>query len=463
MDRSSLWSLRLGYSRKQAEQINSMGLSGFLNRSFVSNSGLERPSFLDNEPNSLSSLQSLRKEMRKLSTEDKKARFRETGRRSQQLRAWWVDRMRSSEFPLQDKMCCFLHNHFVSTFSKIRVNEWIFRHHQLLYNQAFGNFRELTKQVIRTNAMVQYLDNIDNKKDQLNENLSRELLELFTLGIGNYTEEDIREGAKALAGLGLGEFHAVYKERHKYDGFVHFLGSTGKYDSDDLVDIIFEQDPAPFLFVRKLMQWFLYDEPKEEWVSYYGNYFREVDFEIKPLLNKLFLEEYDRDLRARKIKDPLHFMMHLTEELSASETPALSIVDFIRTQGMDLFNQPNVKGWPGGQSWLSTQYYLQRNKIANMLCKGVILDRSELIMGNAKMGNSMQRQIEISNGWNGTDNAKETIENFSNRLISESNAQIEADINQILRYDFDPSLPKASKAVMRLFNFMVNSPEFQLI
>ena len=463
MDRSTLWSLRLGYSRKQAPYIQENGLTKFLSDSIAYRFNLERPSFLEDEPDNLFYLRQLRQELRRMSPEEKQQRNRESARRSQEMKAWWIDRMRSSPYPLRDKMCCFWHNHFVSTFEKVRVNGWIYRHHKLLYDHAFGNFRELTKRVIRTNAMVQYLDNTQNRKDKLNENLSRELLELFTLGIGNYTEQDIQEGAKALAGLTLGEERAEYRPRLRYTGFISYLGSQGKYDADDLVDIIFEQPQAPYLITRKIMQWFLYDEPKEEWVQYYGDYLREVDFEIKPFLTKLFSEEYKRDLRGRKIKDPLQFSLQLADELDAGELESIGVSVFIRAQGMDLFNQPNVKGWPGGQTWMTSQSYLQRNQLANLLCRGIVLDRSDVISGvPIKMG-KRRRGINITLDWDKTGNAGAIIDSFTNRLLVETNPQLDQDLDQILKYDFDPSLPKADKAVMRLFNYLVNSPEFQVI
>lgn len=119
--------------------------------------------------------------------------------------------MRDSQFPLREKMVGFWLNHFEVTSQKVKSSYWIFQHNNLLRENAFGNFRELTKKVIYSNAMLGYLDNVENKKDKINENLSRELLELFTIGIGTYSEEDIKNGIKALAGLNLGEEQGMYR------------------------------------------------------------------------------------------------------------------------------------------------------------------------------------------------------------------------------------------------------------
>ena len=139
----------------------------------------------------------------------------------------------------------------------------------ILREHAFGNFKELTKQIIKSNAMVKYLDNVDNKKGKYNENLSRELLELFTIGIGNYTESDIKNGARALAGLNYGDNRAAYRRFAEDDTDKTYFGKTGNWKADDLVDIIFEQKNIPYLITRKILEWFIYDNPPEDLVTYY--------------------------------------------------------------------------------------------------------------------------------------------------------------------------------------------------
>ena len=131
-------------------------------------------------------------------------------------------------YPLREKMVCFWHNHFVSTVQKVKVNYWIYQHNKFLRENAFGNLKNLTKKILKTNAMVRYLDNVDNRKGKINENLSRELLELFTLGIGNYTENDIKNGAKALAGLGLGQETAKYRRIWEDNDEITYFGKVGQ-------------------------------------------------------------------------------------------------------------------------------------------------------------------------------------------------------------------------------------------
>ncbi len=295
MKKSNLWSLRLGFSGKQADKIEKLGLEKFLKNSYESKFNKELPAFLIEEPKTLAELKEFNQSLKIADLETKKSMLNKQAYSRVEQKKWWIDKMRTSEFPLRESMVCFWHNHFVSTSQKVNINYWIYQYDMILRENAFGNFKELTKQVLKSNAMVKYLDNSDNKKGKFNENLSRELLELFTIGIGNYTEEDIKNGAKALAGLNTGDNGAVYRKLDEDNTDKTYFGKTGNWKADDLVNIIFEQKSIPYLITRKILKWFIYDNPPEDLVVYYGDYFRKVNFEIEDLLTKIFTEEYKKD------------------------------------------------------------------------------------------------------------------------------------------------------------------------
>jgi uncharacterized protein (DUF1800 family) len=463
MNKNTLWSLRLGFSGKQSKLIENMGLSKFLEQSYVSSFGKSMPSFLDNSPKSIQELKAKRQELKTISPEEAKELLKIELQVSQEMKAWWLQKMKVEEFPLREKMTCFWHNHFVSTYQKVKVNHWIFQHNQLLREHAFGNFKILTKQIIQTNAMVRYLDNVDNRRDKINENLSRELLELFTLGIGNYTEEDIKNGAKGLAGLNLGEEQAVYRRMLENNDTITYFGKTGKFKADEMVDIIFEQKAVPYLLTRKILQWFIYDNPSEELVKYYGDYFRKVDFEIKPLLTKIFTEEFSKDNAGSKIKDPLVYILQLMHELNVEQLNPKLVAFFLRQQGMDLFNQPNVKGWNGGKEWLTSQIYLQRNNAADLLCNGKSLSRRKQFTEDEMINESMGQLVKVKLHWNKTGNNKTIITELSERLLFHVDDNLQKDLEAILKYDFNPKAENADDAVLRLFNAMIKTPEYQLI
>jgi uncharacterized protein (DUF1800 family) len=464
MNQNTLWSLRLGFSNKEASKIVQQGLVSFLENSFMSPFDATIPSFLEDSPKTTLELKQQR-EIYKNSPEEFKKESRKKDRHVlEEMKAWWITKMNEDEFPLREKMTCFWHNHYVSTFQKVKVNYWLFQHNQILRKHAFGNFKTLTKEIVQSNAMVKYLDNTDNKKGKLNENLSRELLELFTLGIGNYSEQDIKNGAKGLAGLGLGEEKAVYKKKIEDNESFVYLGKKGDFKIDEMIDVIFEQPNIPYLITRKILKWFIYDNPKEELVRYYGDYFRKVNFEIKPLLTKIFTEEFAKDNAGSKIKNPLEYILQLMNELNVENPNEKLIAKFIKNQGMDLFNQPNVKGWDGGNSWLTSQVFLQRNNAADLLCNGKNLSgEKKEIDKNSMMTQNPNRQLKVKLNWNAAGNNKEIIAELKDRLLFQTDASDQQDFEKLLKYDFDSKTEGSDNAVIRLFNFMVKTPEFQLI
>ncbi|QBN18462.1 DUF1800 domain-containing protein [Flavobacterium nackdongense] len=463
MDKNILWSLRLGFSAKQAKSIEKNGLKKFLDLSFATNFDSKIPDFLSESPKTYAEFKEIRKKI-KSSPDEKKQMLKKEGQTSAAMKAWWIRKMNQEEFPLREKMTCFWHNHYVSTFQKVKVNYWVFQHNQILRENAFGNFKTLTKKIIKSNAMVRYLDNVDNRKDKLNENLSRELLELFTLGIGNYTEQDIKNGAKGLAGLGIGEENAIYRKFFENNENFDYLGKNGNFKADEMVDIIFEQPNIPYLITRKILKWFIYDEPKEELVHYYGAYLKAMNFEIQPLLIKIFTEEFAKNNSGSKIKNPLEFSLQLMNELSIEDPNEKSIAFFLRAQGMDLFNQPNVKGWDGGNAWLTSQIFLQRNNVADLLCNGRSLTPGKKEMDeNSMMKQNPKKQLNVKLDWNKEGNNKEIIAELTNRLLFQTDKNNQTDFEQLLKYDFDSKTDGSENAVLRLFNFMVKTPEFQLI
>jgi len=463
MNNHTLWSLRLGYSAKQAKTIDKLGLEKFLEKSLATKLDSKIPDFLEDSPKSFQELKEIRKTLNAANPEAKKEMLKKEIQTSVTMKSWWIDKMYNDEFPLREKMTCFWHNHYVSTFQKVKVNYWIFQHNQILRENAFGNFKTLTKKIIQSNAMVRYLDNVDNRKDKLNENLSRELLELFTLGIGNYTEEDIKNGAKGLAGLGIGEENATYRKFFEDNENFVYLGKKGNFKIDEMVDIIFEQPNIPYLITRKILKWFIYDNPKEELVRYYGDYFKKMNFEIKPLLTKIFTEEFAKNNAGSKIKNPLEYSLQLMDELNVANPNGKLIAFFIKDQGMDLFNQPNVKGWDGGNSWLTSQVFLQRNNVADLLCNGKNITRAQKENENMMMKQNPNRQLNVKLNWNKEGNNKEIITELKDRLLFQTDATTQTDFEKILKYDFDSKTEGSENAVMRLFNFMVKTPEFQLI
>ena len=280
---------------------------------------------------------------------------------------------------------------------------------------------------------------------------------------GNYTEEDIKNGAKGLAGLNIGEDEAVYRRILENDDTITYFGKTGKFKADEMIDIIFEQKAIPYLITRKILQWFIYDNPSPELITYYGDYFRKVDFEIKPLLTKIFTEEFPKNNAGSKIKDPLVYILQLMNELNVEQLTPKLLAFYLKQQGMDLFNQTNVKGWNGGKEWLSSQVYLQRNNSADLLCNGRNISRRAKFADDDMMNENANQLLKVSLNWNKSGTNKTIIAELQDRLLFQSDESLQKDWETILKYDFNPKAEGADNAVMRLFNNMVKTPEFQII
>jgi uncharacterized protein (DUF1800 family) len=288
------------------------------------------------------------------------------------LQLWWLNRMLSSPAPLQEKMAFVLHGHF--TTAAIEKGVWpnlVLGQNQLFRQYALGNLHDLTLAVSKDPAMLLYLDNAENNKSHPNENYARELMELFTLGIGNYTEEDIRQSARAFTGWTIdrqtGQF--TFNARTHDDGTKTFLSRTGNFDGSDIVNVIYQQRAAETFWATTLLSAFVYDDPEPELVDAFANVISRNKFELAPTMSMLLRSNVFYSPRAYRalVKSPVEFVVGAHKQLGLDKiidgTPAA-----LRGMGQVLFYPPNVAGWPGGANWLTSQMLIAReNFIAKMV------------------------------------------------------------------------------------------------
>lgn len=285
---------------------------------------------------------------------------------TQRLATWWGERMLLTRRPLEEKLTLFWHGHFATGNVKVRDTRMMLRQNELLRAHANGRFEDLLLAILRDPAMLVYLDNGENVKGHPNENFGRELLELFSLGVGNYTEQDIREGSRAFTGWTNDvlefEFDA---EQHDF-GEKTFLGQTGPFDGDDIIRIILEQTASADYISGKLYRFFVREDLDADTGSQLAAMFRDADYALKPLLRQIFLSRdfYSPDSYATKIKSPVHLIVSTYRKLGLTELP--TIPDFNRLTaglGQTLFNPPNVAGWAGGRTWITPATLLQRGNL----------------------------------------------------------------------------------------------------
>lgn len=322
--------------------------------------------------------------------------------RRMRLIQWWPYVMATSPVSLQERMVFFWHDHFTTDLGKVEFAEFSYVNNRLLRGYAFGNFKDLVKEVSKDPAMIAYLDLELNTKFSLNENYARELLELFTCGrvdregTPNYTQTDVREAARALTGWARirsaekgDSYHALesYFWVHLWDDTDKtFLGETGNWKLDDIIEILFEKrgDQIAWFICEKLYHHFVSLKTDEKAVEALADLFRRADWEITPVLRALFRSRHFFDLEniGCKPKDLLEFyigmirgmgLQHIPDFIpNADLIPYRDLFFRLEAYGMMPFHPPNVSGWPKGRDWVTPAALVPRMKFARDVARGSV-------------------------------------------------------------------------------------------
>lgn len=317
----------------------------------------------------------------------RKALFQEIRKNSiasiREMQLWWLDRMLSTPAPLQEKMTFLFHGHF--TTAAVQKGVWptyVWNQQQLFRSHALGNLRDLTLAVSRDPAMLLYLDNASNNKRHPNENYARELMELFTLGHGNYTEEDVRQSARAFTGWTLdrrtGSF--VDNPRIHDDGVKTFLHRSGNFAGSDIVSIIYEQPACARFWATTLLNNFVYNSPEPQLVDELAAVIRKNDFNLAPVLSTLLSSNVFFSPRAYRalVKSPVEFVVGTHKALALPQIVA-GAPFALNKMGQILFYPPNVAGWPGGTNWMTSQMVIARQNFLASLVNSPMMDKSAWI------------------------------------------------------------------------------------
>ena len=315
-----------------------------------------------------------------------------------ELRTWWVDEMLATDQPLVERMTLFWHNHFTSSVQKVRYVPAMYWQNALFRREALGNFATLLRAVTRDPAMLIYLDGVRSVARQPNENFARELLELFTLGEGHYGEADIKNAARAFTGWTIdhetGRFH-LNAQFHD-DGEKTFLGQTGRFSGDDIVRILLSHPRTAETIVEKLWREFVSLKPDQAEVKRLAAIFRNGGYEMKPLMRAMLLSAAFRDPanRAGLIKSPVDLIVGTVRVLGLPVQEKTQLVRMMGGLGQIIFNPPNVKGWPGGESWISTNTMLLRQQFVRRIVEATTVSAMEggMMQPGAQMGRQAGRQ-----------------------------------------------------------------------
>ena len=325
------------------------------------------PDWIGMGPAELQRLQKAADAQRKAGVDGKKLEVRLPVRdQGRELKNWWIEEMIATDQPLVERMTLFWHGHFTSSLMKVRYPSALFRQNALFRREALGNYASLLRAVARDPAMLIYLDGSGSVARQPNENFARELLELFTLGEGQYGEADIKAAARAFTGWSVDRESGQFVEhpgRHD-DGQKTFLGKSGRFGGDEILTILLAHPRTAEMIVEKLWREFvsLKSDPAE--VTRLAAGFRQGGYEIKPLMRALFLSAAFRDPanRGALIKSPVDLIVGTVHVLGLPVPEKTGLVRMLQGLGQVPFDPPNVKGWAGGESWISTYTLLLRQQ-----------------------------------------------------------------------------------------------------
>lgn len=352
-----------------------------------------------------------RKKLKSLSQEERKEFRRAKQKQVVGLKSWWYQEMIATDSPLTERMTLFWHNHFTSSVKKVKSAKLLYQQNQLLRQHALGNFSDLLHNIAKDPAMLIYLDNHNNVKRQANENFARELLELFTLGEGNYTEADIKAAARAFTGWSINRNDGTYLFRQaKHDnGIKTFMGQTGNFNGDDIINIILQQPEVAIHVVKKFWYAFVSNTiTNDETIYALADTFRNNNYEIKPLLNELLTSNEFRDANnyGNLIKSPVELIVGTVRQFNIPIKEGRLLTMLGRALEQDIFNPPNVKGWPGGKTWITSSTLLIRQQFLSRLLQA---DGSASNKASSKLTKRMDNMV----------NVEKKLNQFSTPLSSE--------------------------------------------
>ncbi len=417
----------------------------------------------------------------KLRREARQQVQRENRRHMEEARDWWFRRMLDGRAPLHEKMTLFWHDHFATSAQKVREPILMLRQNQLFRQHACGNFKQLAAAIVEDPAMMLYLDTQNSRKGKPNENFAREVMELFTLGEGNYTEQDVAEAARAFTGYRLDRFtgEVSHSPRMWDEGNKTILGEKGRFKGGDVIELIFRQPAAATFIARKIWEFFVYENPPESGVDALAKVLRDADYDMSALLREIFLsrEFYSAAAIRTQIKCPVQYLAALIKQLEIAEPPTLFVRGGQLQLGQILFMPPNVAGWDWGKAWINTNTLLNRYNLAGFITKGADtrthdsddMERSmarEMMQGMGPAGRRMGR------AWKGPD-----YEKIAPRPLRENPAQL---VDSLVFRFFQGPVPDKARAsfieyarakqgviftnneVAELCHLMLSTPYYQL-
>src|SRR5665647_376707 len=406
--------------------------------------------------------------LQRLSPDEKKMLRKQSIDDLKNLNLTWLSEIINTEAQLREKMSFFWHGHFACRVINIFFQQQLLN---IIRENALGNFGDLLREVSKSPAMLSFLNNQQNKKQHPNENFAREVMELFTMGRGNYTEEDVKESARAFTGWGFnlkGDF--VERPFLHDNGKKTFLGKTGNFDGDDIIDILLEQKQTAKFITQKIYRYFVNDTPDPHKIELLSHRFFQSGYDIKKLLADIYTSDWfynDKNIGTH-IKSPVELLVGIRRFIPMEmEKPEAQLL-FERALGQILFYPPNVAGWPGGKNWIDSSSLMFRMRIPQILTNADEFlirpkDDDDAMMGMEGVDKKPKaNQLHVTVDWTGVikvfdKTPKETLMKKVSDVVLQTRGTINSNI--LNRYIDDTSREAYIKTTMIE---LMSTPEYQL-
>ena len=395
-------------------------------------------------------------QLSKMDAEMKKEIQKKNRRSNLEINLKFLNQMVHSEDQLREKMAFFWHGHFATRVVNSRFNLQLLN---TIREKSLGKFGDLLKAVSQSPAMLQFLNNQQNKKGHPNENFAREVMELFTLGRGNYTEKDVQEGARAFTGWSFLPDGSFFERPRQHDfGPKTFLGKTGNFDGNDALNIILEQKGTAKFIVTKIYKFFVNEKINPGIIEHLSDQFYDSKYDIKKLMTEIFTSKwfYNEENIGTKIKSPIELMAGIMRTLPMQLEKPENLIVYQKLLGQMLLYPPNVAGWPSGNSWIDSSTLMLRLQIPQIWSglrplelEAKTDDDVEMGLKNNQMRNKGFKNPNIIIDWNLVEST------FKNKSISDYLLQTKSSNEKIIDQFSDSSLK------LKIINVM-STPEFQL-
>ena len=394
------------------------------------------------------------RQMKMASREEKKAMRKMSRESIMELNNKWLDHMATTDGVLRERMSLFWHNHLACSSNNVNFLQ---SYLHVIRKNSLGNFREMLHAVSKEPAMLLYLNNQQNVKGRPNENFARELMELFTLGIGNYSEEDIKNAARSFTGWGMRKGEFFLREKFHDDGIKTFFGETGHLEGEDIINILLKNKQTARHICTKMYMYFVNDQVDKARVEQLATVFYDNDYEILPLLEAMFTSSwfYDQENIGTKIKSPIDLLIGLRRSMDIDFNNYQGQLFIERQLGQVLFYPPNVAGWPGGHDWIDSSSLMLRTRLTEILLLSSEIDLKVKDSGDDNDQIKLPKKLKQLGSKVDLSEMEKSLNGASDLSVSLSNYFLQLEIDKSIQ-------PSNTEALVHHIIALSKTPEFQL-